>query len=96
MSLADLGAAVCVRQEAADDVRLGTELTLLFEDEARRVRMAASAREHGHPDAAQEVARDLLSLAGIKQKSKSPPHKPLNGGANGSTPISIPITKDVS
>ncbi len=96
MSLASLGAAICVRQEAADDVRLATELTMLFEDDARRSAMADKAREHGHPHAAEEVARDLLSLAGIKAKGKPPPKKPLNGGTNGSSSLELPITKEVS
>ena len=85
MSLAELGGAVCIRQEAADEVRLATELMLLFEDEARRVRMANAAREHGHPHAAKDIARDLLTVAGIKPKPKAPPPpKPMNGSANGS------------
>jgi UDP-N-acetylglucosamine--N-acetylmuramyl-(pentapeptide) pyrophosphoryl-undecaprenol N-acetylglucosamine transferase len=71
MSLAELGGAICIRQEAADEVRLATELTLLFEDEARRVRMAHAAREHGHPHAAHEIARDLLTLAGIRTKPET-------------------------
>lgn len=96
MSLADLGGAICVRQEAADELRLGTELTLLFADEEKRARMAVSAREHGHPDAAHEVARDLLSLAGIKPKPKTPSPKPMNGGTHGSSTIKTPITKEVS
>ena len=92
MSLANLGGAICVRQEAADEVRLATELTLLFEEEERRSRMASVAREHGHPRAAQDVARDLLTLAGIElkaAKASPPPHKPMNGGTNGSSTMSI-------
>jgi UDP-N-acetylglucosamine--N-acetylmuramyl-(pentapeptide) pyrophosphoryl-undecaprenol N-acetylglucosamine transferase len=92
MSLATLGGAICVRQEAADDVRLATELTLLFEDAERRSRMAFAAREHGHPHAAQDIARDLLALAGIKAKPKTPPAKPMNGGTNGSSSMKLPTS----
>jgi UDP-N-acetylglucosamine--N-acetylmuramyl-(pentapeptide) pyrophosphoryl-undecaprenol N-acetylglucosamine transferase len=78
-SLAELGGAVCIRQEAADEVRLATELGLLLEDEARRTRMADAARQHGHPHAAHDIASDLLALAGITPRSKSP----KTNGANG-------------
>ena len=93
MSLAELGGAICIRQEAADEVRLATELTLLFEEEERRTRMAQIARDHGHPDAARDVAKDLLALAGIglkPAKASPPPHKPMNGGTNGSSMGKIP------
>ena len=99
MALADLGGAICIRQEAADEVRLATELTLLFQNEQRRARMARTAREHGHPHAAQDVARDLLGLAGIKLKTKQPvPPKPMNGGAaqGSSSVIKLPASKEVS
>ena len=97
MSLAELGGAICIRQEAADDVRLATELTLLLEDPERRVRMAHAAREHGHPHAARDIARDLLSLAGIKPKTKAVPVKPMNGGPpSGQSGMRIPSAKEVS
>lgn len=94
MALADLGGAICIRQEAADEVRLATELTLMFENSERRERMAMTAREHGHPHAAQEIAHDLLALAGIKATAKAPasPHKPMNGGTNGSSTLKIPTS----
>jgi UDP-N-acetylglucosamine--N-acetylmuramyl-(pentapeptide) pyrophosphoryl-undecaprenol N-acetylglucosamine transferase len=98
MALAELGGAICIRQEAADEVRLATELTLLFSDEERRARMARTAREHGHPYAALDVARDLLAFAGIKPRAKAaPPKKPLNGGSGGSSSaVKIPPAKGVS
>jgi UDP-N-acetylglucosamine--N-acetylmuramyl-(pentapeptide) pyrophosphoryl-undecaprenol N-acetylglucosamine transferase len=65
MSLAELGGAVCVRQEDASVARLATELAMLFEDGGLRTRMAAIAREHGRPHAAADIARDLLAVAGI-------------------------------
>jgi UDP-N-acetylglucosamine--N-acetylmuramyl-(pentapeptide) pyrophosphoryl-undecaprenol N-acetylglucosamine transferase len=95
MSLAELGGAICVRQEAADDVRLATELTLLFEDADRRARMASSAREHGHPHAADDIARDLLALAGITARPRPPaPHK-TNGSTNGHSSMHLPTAPKV-
>jgi UDP-N-acetylglucosamine--N-acetylmuramyl-(pentapeptide) pyrophosphoryl-undecaprenol N-acetylglucosamine transferase len=97
MALADLGGAICIRQEAADQVRLGKELALLFGDEERRARMARTALEHGHPYAAHDIARDLLTLAGIspRPKQEAPP-KPVNGGTNGHSSMHIPTSKVVS
>ncbi len=98
MSLAELGGAVCVRQEAADEVRIGTELSLLLGDDQKRVTMAATAREHGHPHAALDVARDLLAFAGIKHRAtKATPPKKMNGGSGpSSSAIEIPPAKGVS
>lgn len=95
VALAALGGAVCVRQEAADDVRLATELTRLLTDADLRVRMATAARAHGRPEAAHEIASDLLALAGIRQRPK-PPAKPMNGASNGSSSMKLPILKVVS
>ena len=96
LALADLGGAVCVRQEAADEVRLATELVALFRNEVERARMARTAREHGHPHAALDVARDLLALAGIKPKTKVAPPKPMNGGSHGASVLEPPASKEVS
>jgi hypothetical protein len=64
-SLADLGGAIAIRQEAADDTRLAAELRRLFGDEMLRTEMAEKARAHGKPRAAEDIASDLLNLAGI-------------------------------
>jgi UDP-N-acetylglucosamine--N-acetylmuramyl-(pentapeptide) pyrophosphoryl-undecaprenol N-acetylglucosamine transferase len=72
-ALAKVGGALCIRQEAADDVRLATELHALFADPAARVAMADASRAHGRPTAAYDIAKDLLALAGI-------PLRPTNGG----------------
>jgi hypothetical protein len=59
--------------------------------------MALTAREHGHPHAAHDIARDLLSLAGIRTKAKPAPQKPMNGSStNGSSTMKIPSSKAVS
>jgi UDP-N-acetylglucosamine--N-acetylmuramyl-(pentapeptide) pyrophosphoryl-undecaprenol N-acetylglucosamine transferase len=98
MALAALGGSICIRQEAADEVRLATELTLLLSDVERRATMARTAREHGHPRAALDVARDLLSFAGIQERPKGrTPKKPMNGGSGASSSaLEIPPAKGVS
>lgn len=70
LSLAELGGAICLRQEEADEARLGAEITALLGDDERRARMAAAAREHGRPSAAEDIARDLLELAGLSGRSR--------------------------
>jgi UDP-N-acetylglucosamine--N-acetylmuramyl-(pentapeptide) pyrophosphoryl-undecaprenol N-acetylglucosamine transferase len=97
LALANLGGAICVRQEAADEARLAKELALLFADDERRVRMARTALEHGHPYAAEDVARDLLGLAGIAERRKVPAKPSTNGAANGHSSSSFAsISKVVS
>jgi UDP-N-acetylglucosamine--N-acetylmuramyl-(pentapeptide) pyrophosphoryl-undecaprenol N-acetylglucosamine transferase len=82
-ALAELGGAVCIRQEAADEVRLASELSLLLGDDAGRARMADAARQHGHPHAATDIASDLLALAGISAGRKA--ERAKANGANGSS-----------
>ena len=67
-SLARAGAAVCVRQERADAASLSTEIGRLLSDHAARSAMADAARSRGRPDAAREVARELLALASIAER----------------------------
>jgi len=64
-SLARVGGAVAVRQEAADSTRIAMEIARLLTDDAARTKMADAARAHGKPNASHDVARDLLELAGI-------------------------------
>ncbi len=95
LALADLGGAVCVRQEAADEVRLASEIELLLGDDDRRVRMANAAREHGRPHAADDIAGDLLELAGIPRRKK--PEKKTNGSGAIGSGFSLPRAgKEVS
>ena len=90
MALAELGGAVCIRQEAADEVRLANEIALLLSDDDRRTRMALAAREHGRPHATHDIAVDLLALAGVPLKKRST----SNGHVNGSSRHKI--AKEVS
>ncbi len=66
MALSALGASVCVRQEAADASRLTMELRRLLTDDALVASMARAAAEHGAPDAALRVAREVLEIAQIE------------------------------
>jgi UDP-N-acetylglucosamine--N-acetylmuramyl-(pentapeptide) pyrophosphoryl-undecaprenol N-acetylglucosamine transferase len=64
-SLSRIGAALCLGQEAATPSRLAQEIGRLLSDARARVTMADAARAAGRPDAARDVAADLLALAGI-------------------------------
>ena len=56
-------AAIMVREEVADPVRLASEITALFREPSRLQEMARIARTLGHPDAARVIASDFLALA---------------------------------
>jgi UDP-N-acetylglucosamine--N-acetylmuramyl-(pentapeptide) pyrophosphoryl-undecaprenol N-acetylglucosamine transferase len=61
-SLERAGAAV--RLDEADlDAQLSTTLLDLLDDPERRAQMAEAARDRARPDAAEQIARDVLSLA---------------------------------
>jgi UDP-N-acetylglucosamine--N-acetylmuramyl-(pentapeptide) pyrophosphoryl-undecaprenol N-acetylglucosamine transferase len=83
LSLEAVNGGICIRQDAADEVRLSKEIAALLTDDDRRKRMADAAREHGRPHAAEDIAKDLLALAGIGLK-KQVPNK-TNGATNGSS-----------
>jgi UDP-N-acetylglucosamine--N-acetylmuramyl-(pentapeptide) pyrophosphoryl-undecaprenol N-acetylglucosamine transferase len=63
-AFADAGAAVWLRQAAADSVRIASEVRRLLDDDARRALLAAGAEAQGRPEAARTIARDLLELVG--------------------------------
>lgn len=71
-ALARAGAAECVRQDAADPLRLAHEMERLVEDDALRSAMATAARGRGRPMAARDVAVDLLALSGLAARSATP------------------------
>jgi UDP-N-acetylglucosamine--N-acetylmuramyl-(pentapeptide) pyrophosphoryl-undecaprenol N-acetylglucosamine transferase len=56
------GAALWVRQEAADSTRLAMEIGRLLGDAAELGRLAEAARGQGRPEAAEAIARDLVTL----------------------------------
>ena len=75
--LARDGGAVAIAQEAADVARIADEMVRILGDDALRIKMADAARAHGKPDAAIELARDLLALASIPVSPPKPRH--VNG-----------------
>lgn len=88
LSLESVGGGICIRQDAADETRLATEISALLEDDERRKRMADAAKDHGRPHAAEDIAKDLLALAGIGLK-KPPTPSPTNGASNGSSRFKV-------
>jgi UDP-N-acetylglucosamine--N-acetylmuramyl-(pentapeptide) pyrophosphoryl-undecaprenol N-acetylglucosamine transferase len=71
-ALARRGGAVAIRQESADAVRVASELVRLLTDERARTKMADVARASGRPQAALEIARDLLDLVGVPASIPKP------------------------
>ncbi|HMB90515.1 MAG TPA: undecaprenyldiphospho-muramoylpentapeptide beta-N-acetylglucosaminyltransferase [Rhodothermales bacterium] len=63
MSMAKAGAAVLIPEQQLDDALL-QEAPALLQDQSRRDQMTAAAREVARPDAAREIARQVLALAG--------------------------------
>jgi UDP-N-acetylglucosamine--N-acetylmuramyl-(pentapeptide) pyrophosphoryl-undecaprenol N-acetylglucosamine transferase len=56
------GAAVCMVEDTMTPASLWAELSSLTGDVERRQRMASAARERARPDAAREIARELITL----------------------------------
>jgi UDP-N-acetylglucosamine--N-acetylmuramyl-(pentapeptide) pyrophosphoryl-undecaprenol N-acetylglucosamine transferase len=91
-SLARVGGAIALRQEAADSTRIAMELVALLTDDATRAKMADAARVHGKPTAASDVARDILEIAGVPVTGPSPTNgvkytNGVNGKARASTEV---------
>lgn len=63
-SLEEVGAAIALPQREATSERLAALLAELAGDPARRLSMARAARAAATPTAADDVARDLVALAG--------------------------------
>lgn len=59
---AGTGAAVWLRQEAADSTRLESEVHRILADPALRERLAAAAAAAGRPEASRTIAVDVLKL----------------------------------
>ncbi len=65
-ALVEDGAAVCVTSQDATPARLAAEIDRLAGTEGLLESMAEASRRRGKPDAAANVARDLLTLAGLE------------------------------
>jgi len=71
-ALAATGAAICIDQALATAERIAGEVRALLDDSARLRAIADAARAQGRPEAARDVAIDLLALAGIPARSSTP------------------------
>lgn len=86
-ALVRAGAARAVANKDATPERLAREIRELASDRTGLARMAEAARALGRPDAAETIARDLLSLAGLATETPArapsgdpaapPEHAPL-------------------
>ena len=63
-AMVETGAALSMREGELDGDRFTAQVTGLLQNPDRLRRMANAARAAGRPQAAQEIARDLLSLGG--------------------------------
>lgn len=79
IALAELGGALAIRQEAADDVRISSEIGRILGDADLRTKMAEIARHHGNPNAALDVAIELLSIANLPVTRTANPGKVVAG-----------------
>ena len=66
-SLVRAEAALCLTLAEASPARIAAEITALLNDPVRLIQMAARAANLGRPDAAHEIALDLLGLAGLAE-----------------------------
>lgn len=62
-TLADAGAAIFRPQSDLTPASLWEDIRLLGSDTERRERMSSAAHQRGRPDAARQIARELLELA---------------------------------
>jgi UDP-N-acetylglucosamine--N-acetylmuramyl-(pentapeptide) pyrophosphoryl-undecaprenol N-acetylglucosamine transferase len=62
--MVETGAAMSMREGELDGDRFTAQVSGLLDDPARLRRMANAARAAGRPQAAQEIARDVLALGG--------------------------------
>lgn len=63
-AMVETNAAISMREGELDGDRVTAQVSGLLDDPARLGRMANAARAAGRPQAAQEIARDLLALGG--------------------------------
>jgi UDP-N-acetylglucosamine--N-acetylmuramyl-(pentapeptide) pyrophosphoryl-undecaprenol N-acetylglucosamine transferase len=63
--LTSAGAALCLREEKADPDSLAAAIRRLLLDDTGRTAMADAARALGKPNAARDIAADLLAFARV-------------------------------
>ncbi len=67
--MAEAGAAVVIADSELTGARLAREVTALLDDRARLAAMADASRSLARPDAAHEVASELLAAAGQAKRA---------------------------
>ena len=77
--MADAGAAVVLADSDLDPARLHTQVAELLGDPARLEQMAAAARAVARPDAAQQIADEVMSAAGGPAAAAPPSDAPWRG-----------------
>ena len=82
-SLAKAGAAVCIANTEASAERIASEVERLAADSELLASMAAASQRWGRPHAARDIAKDLLVLAGLGEKSTVPAASGGKDGAKG-------------
>jgi UDP-N-acetylglucosamine--N-acetylmuramyl-(pentapeptide) pyrophosphoryl-undecaprenol N-acetylglucosamine transferase len=80
-SLVRTGAAVCMPSTEATPERIASEISALFGDSARLIRMAQRATKLGRPEAAHAIAVDLLGLAGLADAARRVARTPPRAGS---------------
>jgi UDP-N-acetylglucosamine--N-acetylmuramyl-(pentapeptide) pyrophosphoryl-undecaprenol N-acetylglucosamine transferase len=86
-ALVAVGGAVSIAQSEATPERIEREVVDLAHDVVRRTRMADAARAEGRPDAAREIARDLLDLARVSRQDGGLPSRIAAGIAFAGTAL---------
>jgi UDP-N-acetylglucosamine--N-acetylmuramyl-(pentapeptide) pyrophosphoryl-undecaprenol N-acetylglucosamine transferase len=81
-SLVRAGAALCLTSTEATPERISSEISALFSDAPRLLRMAERATSLGRPEAAHTIALDLLGLAGVALNERRVAQSPAFDGAS--------------
>jgi UDP-N-acetylglucosamine--N-acetylmuramyl-(pentapeptide) pyrophosphoryl-undecaprenol N-acetylglucosamine transferase len=68
LALQEAGGAICIREEAADPVRLAVEFERLLADHERLRAMGNAARDAGRPEASKVIAGEIARLAKLEER----------------------------
>jgi len=85
-ALEEQGAAICIRESELEVNALGTMVTALLDDPAKRQAMSLAARRHGRPDAAATIVDDMIGWLGGAQPRGDGPVPPAGGPPTGKDP----------
>jgi UDP-N-acetylglucosamine--N-acetylmuramyl-(pentapeptide) pyrophosphoryl-undecaprenol N-acetylglucosamine transferase len=65
--MADAGAAIAIEDDALEPTRLSAMVAALLSDRERLGAMASAARSLARPDAADQIAAEVLAAAGAER-----------------------------